>query len=257
MYVNIIFTYYLWIFYRAATATKGVSTAEEKLRKLTVEENEFSTRRLSLEKETRVAASVMEQATHDITRLKQEEVDIQARIRSGIASVEEAKASIQQGSSGPSGVIANLVKASKKGGKLASAGVRGRLGDLGTIAAEYDLAISLGCSMLDSVVVDSAAGTQQCLRYLKETGQGRVTFIILEELADFRAKMDVAPVGIPSGARRLFDLITPVDPIFRPAFYLSLRDTLVTSDLDSAVRMAYDGAKVKWRVVTLDGTHSN
>ena len=207
-----------------------------------------------LEEQTRTVVAVMEQATQDIARLKQEEIDIQGRIRSSIASVEEAKAAMQQGGSGPSGVIANLIKASKKGGRLASAGVRGRLGDLGAIPAQYDLAISLGCSMLDSIVVDSTAGTQQCLRYLKETGQGRVTFIILEELADFRAKMDVSPAGIPPGASRLFDLITPVDPMFRPAFYLSLRDTLVTADLDSAVRIAYDGAKVKWRVVTLDGS---
>ena len=33
------------------------------------------------------------------------------------------------------------MKAAKKGGPLANAGVRGRLGDLATIAPEYDVAV--------------------------------------------------------------------------------------------------------------------
>lgn len=58
---------------------------------------------------------------------------------------------------------------------------------------------------------------------------------------------------IPSGSRRVIDLITPSDPSLLPAFYLALRDTLVAKDLDAAVAMAYQGGKAMWRVVTTDG----
>ena len=40
-----------------------------------------------------------------------------------------------------SNVVTAILKASKKGGVLANAGVIGRLGDLATIAPEYDVAI--------------------------------------------------------------------------------------------------------------------
>jgi structural maintenance of chromosome 4 len=34
---------------------------------------------------------------------------------------------------------------------------------------------------------------------------------------------------------------------------MGLRDTLVCDDLDTAVKVAYEGNKCVWRVVTLDG----
>jgi structural maintenance of chromosome 4 len=43
------------------------------------------------------------------------------------------------------------------------------------------------------------------------------------------------------------------DASISPSFYLALRDTLVVSDLDTAVRIAYVGDRCMWRVVTQDG----
>jgi len=39
----------------------------------------------------------------------------------------------------------------------------------------------------------------------------------------------------------------------RPALYMAMRDTLVACDLDTAVKTAYVGDRVQWRVVTLGG----
>jgi structural maintenance of chromosome 4 len=62
-----------------------------------------------------------------------------------------------------------------------------------------------------------------------------------------------APIRLPQGTQRLFDLIRPKDPIFRPAFYMALRDTLVTDNWDLATRVAYEGDRVRWRIVTTTG----
>jgi structural maintenance of chromosome 4 len=64
--------------------------------------------------------------------------------------------------------------------------------------------------------------------------------------------MDACP-RIPEGTQRIFDLIRPSKDDFRPAFYMALRDTLVTDDWDLATRVAYDGDRVKWRIVTTAG----
>jgi structural maintenance of chromosome 4 len=53
-------------------------------------------------------------------------------------------------------------------------------------------------------------------------------------------------------APRLFDLVRSKDPMYLPAFYFALRDTLVADDLDTATRIAYHGSR-RYRVVTLDG----
>ena len=47
----------------------------------------------------------------------------------------------QQSSGKKNAEVETILAAAKKGGPLAHAGVRGRLGDLATIAPEYDVAI--------------------------------------------------------------------------------------------------------------------
>jgi structural maintenance of chromosome 4 len=59
--------------------------------------------------------------------------------------------------------------------------------------------------------------------------------------------------GFPSSSSRLFDLITPKNEAVKPAFYMALKETLVVRDLDTAVSIAYEGDRAKWRVVTEDG----
>lgn len=46
-------------------------------------------------------------------------------------------------------------------------------------AAKYDVAISTGCSQLDSFLVDNAATAQACIKILKEQQLGIATFIAL------------------------------------------------------------------------------
>lgn len=62
-----------------------------------------------------------------------------------MTSLEDAKASLlsQQNSTGKgkNKVLDMLMAATKKGGPLQNVGLRGRLGDLGTIDPEYDVAI--------------------------------------------------------------------------------------------------------------------
>lgn len=59
----------------------------------------------------------------------------------------KAKAS-RESAAGKSGVLRSLLEASASGGALAGAGVCGRLGDLGVVGAEYDIAVSCVCALL-------------------------------------------------------------------------------------------------------------
>ena len=108
--------------------------------------------------------------------------------------------------------------------------------------------------MLDYIVVDTTKDGQDCINYLRECDIGRANFLVLEKANQQRPAMERSQtLKIPSGSRRVIDLITPSDPSLLPAFYLALRDTLVAKDLDAAVAMAYQGGKAMWRVVTTDG----
>lgn len=103
--------------------------------------------------------------------------------------------------------------------------------------------------MLDHIVVQTTAGAQRCLEFLRKHGLGRANLIPLDKMK--KGAHDRA-VETPEGAPRLFNLITPVNFAITPAIFLAVADTLVAPDLETATRWAYDFNK-RWRVVTLDG----
>ena len=145
--------------------------------------------------------------------------------------------------------VSGILKAAAPNGQLSNAGILGRLGDLATIDAKYDVAISTSCGMLDHIVVHTTAGAQRCLDFLRRHNLGRASFIPL----------DKAPKGAhdrmvetPEGAPRLFDLIMPKNCSATPALFLGVGNTLVAPDLETATRWAFDFNK-RWRVVTVDG----
>ncbi|KAH8072217.1 hypothetical protein JL720_11259 [Aureococcus anophagefferens] len=102
--------------------------------------------------------------------------------------------------------------------------------------------------MLDHVVVETAAGGQKCIEFLREKKLGRANFVVLDQV-----KAPKPAGATPDGAPRLFDLVTPSHPKYAGAFYMALRDTLVAEDLDEAVKLAYRPDNSRWRVVTTDG----
>lgn len=125
----------------------------------------------------------------------------------------------------------------------------GRLGDLATIPEKYDVAVSTACGSLDHIVVQTTAGVQKCIEFLRKYNLGRANFIPLDKMK--KGAHDNA-VETPEGAPRLFDLITPINFSVTPAVYLGVGNTLVAPDLETATRWAFDFGK-RWRVVTLDG----
>lgn len=111
------------------------------------------------------------------------------------------------------------------------------------------MAVSTACGMLDHIVVQTSAGAQRCLTFLRKHDLGRANFVALDKTK--KGAHDRA-VETPEGAPRLFDLISPRHPAVTPALYLGVGNTLVAPDLDTATRWAFDFGK-RWRVVTVDG----
>ena len=124
-----------------------------------------------------------------------------------------------------------------------------RLGDLATIDGQYDVAISTACGMVDHIVVQTTAGTQKCLEFLRKHNLGRASFVPLDKM---KKGAHDRTVETPEGAPRLFDLITPANFHITPALFLAVGNTLVAPDLETATRWAYEFGK-RWRVVSMDG----
>ena len=217
------------------TEAKLANIEEGRTAKL-AELEECKTERARLEKESA-------KVDFELKKLAQKEPELRAHLSGARQKADEARASLSNSQS-QGNVLTGLMRL-KESGRID--GFHGRLGNLGTIDKQYDVAISTACGALDNFVTDTVEGGQQCIEYLRKTNLGRGNFMCLDKLGS----RDLSPIETPENVPRLFDLIKSKDEKFRPAFYHSLQNTLVAKDLAQANRIAY-GAK-RWRVVTLDG----
>jgi len=178
-----------------------------------------------------------------LQKLARSEPEVRSQISTARQRADEARASLAN-TQNQGNVLKGLLRL-KDSGRID--GFHGRLGNLGTIDEQFDVAISTACPALENMVVDNVEVGQQCIEYLRKNNLGRANFILLDKLAP----RDLSPIPTPENVPRLFDLIQPKDKKFALAFYSIMQNTLVAKDLDQANRIAY-GAK-RWRVVTLDG----
>lgn len=213
-----------------------MQTLRETRKAKEAELREMKGRKAQMEKDTAKTQSGLSKFVH-------QEPALRSRLSAARQKADEARASLA--SSQSQGNVLNGLTRLKESGRIE--GFHGRLGNLGTIDQEYDVAISTACPSLENMVVDSVEVGQQCIDYLRKNNLGRANFILLDRLA----RRDLSAIDTPENVPRLYDLVKPKTDIFRPAFFSVLQNTLVAKDLEQANRIAY-GAR-RWRVVTLDG----
>jgi structural maintenance of chromosome 4 len=238
---------------RAEGANKNIQALQEKLDTASEEKEKERTEFDQIVDFEKTIEEKMTTLRKSFLKLEREEQEMNESIRELVLTIETQKSSLANKQTGNK-VVQALFQATKNRGPLSKAGIRGRLGDLASIAPEYDVAITTACGQLDFIVVETAEGAQQCVEYLRALNLGRASFIILTQMSEWIDRMN-RPMTLPDGSSspRLFDLLQDVAEDIRPAFYFALRDTLVASDLEKAVRIAYEGDRAKWRVVTVLG----
>jgi len=229
-------------------AQEQLASAEKELASLDDKQSGKKTELQKCEEELSASRERVGEAEKELQGLTEKESTLAKKNTDLLTRVEMARASVQS-TTGRSRVASAILKASKKGGELANCGVMGRLGDLATIDEQYDVAVSTACGMLDHIVVQTTAGTQKCLEFLRRHNLGRASFVPLDKMK--KGAHDRA-VETPEGAPRLFDLINPGHVSIAPALFLAVGNTLVAPDLETATRWAYEFGK-RWRVVTVDG----
>lgn len=210
-------------------------------------------------KEAEAESMRAEQAKHlaAADEARRQETDAATRVEHCSAELRDTQGQLAQrkqaesSAASQSHIMQALSKASKTG--LIAGKVHGRLGDLGTIDAQYDVAVSSCTGMLDYVVVDTTETAQQCVKYIRDKGLGVATFLILKQQQETWGQRLTQRITTPQDAPRLFDLVKPADENLKAAFYYALRDTVVARNMDRAAEIAYAPGSHLKKVVTLKG----
>ncbi|KIK68539.1 hypothetical protein GYMLUDRAFT_189741 [Collybiopsis luxurians FD-317 M1] len=230
---------------RVKAVQTDLEEAEEHLKKVT-EDRKEKNELLEEAKHEMAELNVKKQAvTEKLTKAQAAEKEWRAKAGSSQQRVFEAKAS--QAESRSQGKVLESLTRLRDSGRIT--GFHGRLGSLGTIPEQYDVAITTACPSLNNMVVDTVEEGQKCLEYLRSQNIGRATFMVLEKISFPESAL--ATRRTPENAPRLFDLITPKSAKFAQVFYKAVGDTLVANDMDQANRIAFGEKRTK--VVTLAG----
>lgn len=152
----------------------------------------------------------------------------------------------EKGKEGASRLIREILSAKQQG---LLKGVIGRLGDLAVIDPQFDIAISSASSMFDNIVTETVKNAEDLLSFVREKQLGKINVIVLEKVQDFNYQNFTTP---DPRALRLFDLLKITDKRVQKAFYLALKDALVTDSLEIARVIAFELGK-RWKVVTKNG----
>lgn len=225
-----------------ARAEKAVKDSEASIQGIKLEGRSLEKKVAHSEKEKEHVQNQIELGEQECEHAKGKLADMKQRLDDMRAQYNDAKES--QSSLQSRGRVVGALMKLKDSGRLP--GIHGRLGDLGTIAAEYDTAVSVACPKLDNIVVDTIQTGQACVEYLRKNNLGTGVFQLMDKIGNRRPKNANTPEGVP----RLIDLVK-CEPQFIPVFYAAMGETLVAKDLDQANRIAYSGGR--YRVVTLQG----
>ena len=230
-----------------------LSKQKEQLNKLTQKKDELNSllneKKVNYEKYLQQKQDIEKNKSLKEKELKQKEIkasEKQKEVQEKMLRLSECKNSNQEFKI-KHRITSELLKAQKEG-KIH--GLFGRLGDLGAIDQKYDVAISTACSQLDFLVVDTTQNARNIISYLRNNNIGTASIIILEKVS-WVEKFYKKNYQCPDGTQRLIDLVKFDDKRLQNAFYFALRDTLVTSNIETATKVGY--GQNRHRVVTLDG----
>ncbi len=141
---------------------------------------------------------------------------------------------------------------------VVTAGRQGRIGGIvGTVAEvikvdkRYSVAIETALGgALQNVIVNSEETAKRCIRYLKETGGGRATFL---PLTSIRGNMlDVSNIRREEGFEGLASELVKCDEDYRSVIRFILGRCVIIEDIDTATVIAKKNG-YKFKIVTLDG----
>jgi chromosome segregation protein len=233
----------------AAMLGERLTAARTELQHGQARVTELATRRAVVEAELIRVRGEEDAATAELARVESAASDMSAELGargSRLHLLSEHEARHEGLSSGVRGVLSAMNAGS------APAGIRGLVADLVKVPERLEIAIetALG-NKVQNVVADSTQAAREAVELLKRDRLGRATFLPLDRVRPGHFHPGPATLAESGVIGRAADLVSFSDE-YRSVFEYLLGSTVVVEDLDSAMRIANNGAR-DGLVVTIEG----
>lgn len=174
-----------------------------------------------------------------------------------IASIKQQRENLKRMEAlleGYSDSVKNVIKAANEGKILCKnkkAVLHGTVSSVLNTDEKYVVALETAlAAAVQHVIVDDEEDAKACIRFLKETGGGRASFLPISTVRGPRA--DTGKICHLNGFIGVGCDLCKYDDKFKNIFTKLLGETIVTTDIDSAANIAR-ACNYRLRIVTLDG----
>ena len=167
-----------------------------------------------------------------------------SRLTEELAKLQAQNAAIKEGAAGGAAIAKIL------GEKKRLKGIVGTVSELGSVKAEYQLAVEIAAGgRINSVVVEDDKTAAECIEFLRAGQHGVATFLPLNKLKAPEPDAKIKALAKHDGVVGLAIDLVSFDARYGTAFRFVLGNTLVVRSLDVARRIGIGAC----RMVTLDG----
>lgn len=159
---------------------------------------------------------------------------------------------VEKNMAGYANSVKSVITAAKQG-KLS--GIHGTVADIIHVEKKYGTAIEIALgATLQNIIVENEETAKRCIRYLKETGGGRATFLPLTSIKG--NSLSVNGLGGEEGYEGIANELVEYDAKYAEIVRYILGRTAIIEDIDSATVIAKKYG-YKFKIVTLDGQQIN
>ena len=133
---------------------------------------------------------------------------------------------------------------------LKKSGIYGTVAELGNVQSKYALALEIAAGQrLKSVIVEDDKTASECIKYLKESKLGVVTFLPLNKIKSNPVSSEIKKISKSRGSYGMAINLVSFENKFKKIFEYIFSDTIIVDNIDVARRLGIGIAKY----VTLDG----
>lgn len=159
---------------------------------------------------------------------------------------------VEKNMAGYTGSVKAVILASKQ---RQISGIHGTVADIIHVDKKYGVAVEIALgAALQNIIVDNEETAKRCMRFLKESGAGRATFLPLTSVKG--NELEQRGLENEEGCEGIASRLIGCAPEYAGIIRYVLGRTVIVEDIDSATVIAKKYG-YKFKIVTLDGQQIN
>ena len=236
------------------SSNESFEAAEEKIKELRAKRRELSDRlteigekKLEADNKLKGYGKLFETKNNRLKEQQQQFEQLRLEFQQSKSRLD-VLSDVEKNMAGYASSVKAVITASRQG---RIGGIEGTVADVIRVDKRFGTAVEIALgAALQNIIVNNEETAKRCIRYLKESGGGRATFLPLTSIKG--NLMDIGSLRNEEGFEGIASELVECDEKYRSIIRFILGRCAVVEDIDTATVIAKKNG-YKFKIVTLDG----